>query len=156
MHVDEDQEAGASCCGSGHAHDRAHDHHHHHQEPSSAAAAASTAASSLSPPELLEACLAKSKTSGIFSALDGTALLSLICCMNHSCRPNCEVRWVDGLGINSPLVAELVALEPIPAGGELFQSYVRVENTTVEERREKLKEYGFTCQCPLCAGGKMD
>jgi hypothetical protein len=139
MHVDKEEETGDSCWGgNGHA----------HQVDDSAGMV-----SSLSPPELLEACLAKSKTSGIFSALDGTALLSLICCMNHSCRPNCEVRWVGGLGANSPLVAELVALEPIPAGGELFQSYVRVENRTVEERREKLKEYGFWCQCSLCAGG---
>jgi len=144
MHMDKEEETGRSSYGDGNG----HAHHHHHEQASSP-----SVVSSLSPPELLEACLAKSKTSGIFSALDGTALLSLVCCMNHSCRPNCEVRWVGGLGVSSPLVAELVALEPIPAGGELFQSYVRVENTTVEERREKLKEYGFLCQCPLCTSG---
>eukprot|EP00624_Nannochloropsis_granulata_P005322 evm.model.NODE_37535_length_24537_cov_23.534824.3 len=143
MQVDHAEEVRGSC-GNHHV----HNHQHFEKDPSS-----SSAVSSLSPPELLEACLAKSRTSGIFSALDGTALLSLICCMNHSCRPNCEVRWVGGLEPNSPLVAELVALEPIPAGGELFQSYVTVENTTVEERRKKLKEYGFLCQCPLCADG---
>jgi len=145
MQVDNAEDVGGSCRGGD---DHVHDHQHKR-----IASSYSSAVSSLSPPELLEACLTKSKTSGIFSALDGTALLSLICCMNHSCQPNCEVRWVGGLEPNSPLVAELVALESIPAGGELFQSYVTVENTTVEERRKKLKEYGFLCQCPLCANG---
>ena len=48
MHVEKEEEAGASCCGgNGHAH-----HHHHHEQASSSAVV-----SSLSPPELLEACL---------------------------------------------------------------------------------------------------
>lgn len=102
---------------------------------------------------LVEACLAKSQTSEIFSAVDGTALLSLICCMNHSCQANCEVRWVGGVG-GAPLMAELVAMEHLPGGGELFQSYIRVQGTSVEDRRTSLKEYGFICQCALCSSGK--
>lgn len=85
----------------------------------------------------------------MFSALDGTALLALICCMNHSCAPNCEVRWVGGLG-GAPVLAELVALAPVGQGEELYQSYVKVEGTTVEGRRAALRDYGFVCHCSRC------
>ncbi len=112
---------------------------------------------------LLDACAAESDSSGdgdgddgdgsggggLFSALDGTALLSLICCMNHSCAPNCEVRWAGGLG-GGPVVAELVALRPLVEGDELYQSYVKVEGTTVDVRRAALRDYGFLCSCLRC------
>jgi hypothetical protein len=109
---------------------------------------------------LVDACLAEqgplsvslsasADGGGLFSALDGTALLSLICCMNHSCAPNADVRWVGGLH-GEPVLAEIVALRPVEAGEELYQSYVRVEGTTVEGRREALRDYGFVCCCPRC------
>lgn len=156
MHVDHHHHhhhSGGGCCGG---EDKKAGNGHQSNNPShpfpNDTASALLSAASLSPRALLDTCLAKSQTSGIFSPLDGTSLLYLICCMNHSCRPNSEVRWVGGVGGpgHTPLLAELVAREPIPAGGELVQSYIRVEQTTVAERQEKLKEYGFVCHCPLC------
>ena len=162
--------AGGGCCGDHHSHD-GHDHHHGHAHAhhhGDAAAAAAAAAPSKPPPStleegvaLLDECLAyagpangssseeEGGAGGLFSALDGTALLALICCMNHSCAPNCEVRWVGGLG-GAPVVAELVALAPVGRGEELYQSYVKVEGTTVKGRRGALRDYGFVCRCPRC------
>lgn len=106
----------------------------------------------------------------LFAPLDGTALYSLVCCMNHSCRPNCVVRYPgrrqrqqrrgdgsgsrdgdqDGGGIAAdPLVAEVVLLEDVAAGDELTQSYVTRE-MGVAERRKALEDYGFLCACPRC------
>ncbi|CBN78619.1 conserved unknown protein [Ectocarpus siliculosus] len=102
----------------------------------------------------------------LFPPLDGTALYPLICCMNHSCRPNCLVRYPGrrrekkatadpekaagaGAGSADPLVAQLVLLEDVPAGEELTQSYVTREMGLVE-RREALEDYGFFCTCPRC------
>jgi hypothetical protein len=154
MAVDDSDDCNGGCGDGGGCHNAGDNHNHEHAHAHTPPQEREVPSFS-SPIELLDACLAKSRTSGIFSALDGTALLSLICCMNHSCAPNCEVRWVGGEGEgkpggSTPLLAELIALEPIPAGAELFQSYVKVENTTTEERREKLKDYGFLCQCPKC------
>eukprot|EP00752_Nemacystus_decipiens_P011537 g10245.t1 len=104
-----------------------------------------------------------------FAPLDGTALYSLVCCMNHSCRPNCVVLYPgrrkqrqlrgkdpaghdadDGGGeMADPLVAEVVLLEDVRAGDELTQSYVSKE-MSLEERRKALEDYGFLCACPRC------
>lgn len=108
----------------------------------------------------------------LFAPLDGTALYSLICCMNHSCRPNCVVRYpgrrkkgdcrgsshVSGsrefdpaaaAGAADPLVAEVLLLRDVAAGEELVQSYVTREMGLVE-RRMALQDYGFLCSCPQC------
>ncbi len=106
----------------------------------------------------------------LFAPLDGTALYSLICCMNHSCRPNCVVRYPgrrrqqpaakesgDGLVLDAspgtaaadPLVAEVVLLEDVSDGDELTQSYVSRE-MGLAERRKALEDYGFFCTCPRC------
>lgn len=97
----------------------------------------------------------------LFAPLDGTALYSLVCCMNHSCRPNCVVRYPGRRqkggkhsgsgsgGIADPLVAEVVLLEDVSAGEELTQSYVTRE-MSLTERREALEDYGFLCACPRC------
>ncbi|CAM9363677.1 unnamed protein product [Discosporangium mesarthrocarpum] len=93
-----------------------------------------------------------------FPPLDGTALYTLICCMNHSCQPNCIVRYPVGTrlrsqvlpeSMNVAMVAEVVALEDIVAGEELSQSYVD-KAMRLEERRLALKDYGFNCQCARC------
>lgn len=91
----------------------------------------------------------------LFAPLDGTALYSLVCCMNHSCRPNCAVRY-PGMrnrrgvgGTADPLVAKVVLLEDVPTGEELTQSYVNVEMGVVE-RRKALEDYGFLCKCARC------
>lgn len=92
----------------------------------------------------------------IFAPLDGTALYTLVCSMNHSCRPNCVVKYPGRLrryGIGDaradPLVAQVVLLDNVSAGEELTQSYISVD-MDIQERRNALEDYGFFCKCPRC------
>lgn len=91
----------------------------------------------------------------MFPPLDGTALYTLICCMNHSCRPNCVVKYPGRRNVQradgkaDPLVAEIVLLEDVQEGDELTQSYVD-KDMDLEERRRALEDYGFLCRCPRC------
>ncbi|KAG5186832.1 hypothetical protein JKP88DRAFT_308474 [Tribonema minus] len=86
----------------------------------------------------------------LFTPLDGTALYSLICCMNHSCDPCCEIKYVGGAGAANPLRAAIVAKRDIAAGEELFQSYIDAA-APLSERAAALEEYGFACDCARCA-----
>lgn len=92
----------------------------------------------------------------IFAPLDGTALFTLVCTMNHSCRPNCLVKYPGRLrryGIGDvradPLVVEVVLLGNVSAGEELTQSYISVD-MDLHDRRSALDDYGFFCRCPRC------
>lgn len=95
----------------------------------------------------------------MFAPLDGTALYTLICCMNHSCRPNCLIRYPCGItsedmrdnavGPADALGAEIVLLENVDDGQELTQSYIDKEMGLVD-RREALRDYGFLCDCGRC------
>lgn len=92
----------------------------------------------------------------MFAPLDGTALYTLVCTMNHSCRPNCVVVYPGRLRRCSigdvradPLVAQVVLLGDVSAGEELTQSYISVD-MDLEERRNALEDYGFFCRCPRC------
>lgn len=88
----------------------------------------------------------------VFPPLDGTALYSLICKMNHSCDPSCIIEYT----IHPPygLVAQVRALRSIAAGEELTQSYVDA-SLPVEERQAALKDYGFQCYCSKCAAEQL-
>jgi SET domain-containing protein len=87
------------------------------------------------------------ETTALFPALDGTALYSLVCMMNHSCRPGCEATYPeDGRGA---VVARVTALRDLGAGEELCMAYV-LEADPLEERREQLRHYGFECTCEKC------
>lgn len=102
---------------------------------------------------LLKTAVESGDTEALFAPLDGTALYSLICCMNHSCRPNCVVRYPGRKkfhgGEAEPLVAQVVLLEKIDAGKELTQSYVD-QTMGLVERRAALQDYGFFCRCLRC------
>ncbi|CAM9352257.1 unnamed protein product [Choristocarpus tenellus] len=109
--------------------------------------------------ESLPKCL-KQASDEVFQPLDGTALYSLICCMNHSCLPNCIVRYPDrmskdmfGSGRSEnkslPMVAAVIATQDIEEGEELCQSYVD-NNLALYERRALLEDYGFLCNCLRC------
>ncbi|KAH9100158.1 hypothetical protein LEN26_016125 [Aphanomyces euteiches] len=74
--------------------------------------------------------------------LEGTALYSLICMMNHSCEPNVAVSYEYG-------VATAVALQDISVGDELCISYIETDQD-VDARRAELSEYQFECNCPRC------
>lgn len=102
----------------------------------------------------LQKAAATERPDDMFAPLDGTALYSLVCCMNHSCRPNCVVRYPRGASNSadskaSPLVAQVVLIEAVAAGDELTQSYVDKEMGLLE-RRKALEDYGFLCRCPRC------
>ena len=58
----------------------------------------------------------------LFPPLDGTALYSTLCKINHSCEPNVLVTYTCTQEYG--LVAKLHALRPIMDGEELLQSYV--------------------------------
>eukprot|EP00638_Chattonella_subsalsa_P003696 CAMPEP_0117749740 /NCGR_PEP_ID=MMETSP0947-20121206/9905_1 /TAXON_ID=44440 /ORGANISM="Chattonella subsalsa, Strain CCMP2191" /LENGTH=464 /DNA_ID=CAMNT_0005567679 /DNA_START=259 /DNA_END=1653 /DNA_ORIENTATION=- len=81
------------------------------------------------------------------SVLDGTSLYTLICSMNHSCDPNCMIRYRSEKG--QPLRAEAVALKNIEAGKEIRFSYIE-KDETLENRQNQLRDYGFICDCSKC------
>ena len=84
----------------------------------------------------------------LFAPLDGTAMFSTTCKMNHSCNPNVVVVY-RGLKWNEPLVAQCIATRDIEPGEELCISYVDV-NQPVEARGRELANYGFECSCEKC------
>ena len=92
-----------------------------------------------------------------FPPLDGTALFSVICCLNHSCAPNVRVEWSppgeeafhNFDQKNEALQAKIVALRDIEEGEELCFSYIDT-SLPIHERRMKLRDYGFLCECARC------
>jgi SET domain len=91
----------------------------------------------------------------LFPPLDGTAMYSMACKMNHSCDPNVILiyRRRAGFGRNYPLVASVVALRDISAGEELTISYIDAD-ASYSERQQALRHYGFVCQCLKCQNEK--
>ncbi|KAI9909285.1 hypothetical protein PsorP6_015308 [Peronosclerospora sorghi] len=78
-----------------------------------------------------------------FVGVEGTALFSGICTMNHSCDPNCTVLYTkDG-------AAHVFAVQDIAEGNELCISYIDVDQE-VDEREQELREYQFVCHCARC------
>ncbi|KAI8960211.1 SET domain-containing protein [Daldinia sp. FL1419] len=68
--------------------------------------------------------------------------------INHDCRPN--VFWRYSV---RTLTVEVIAMRDIEPGEEITQSYVPL-GLSYEERKEDLKNWGFTCTCSLCASSK--
>ncbi|KAI0367136.1 SET domain-containing protein [Pilatotrama ljubarskyi] len=64
--------------------------------------------------------------------------------VNHSCSPNAAYRF-DA----ASFTFELRAVAPIPAGSQIFISYVDLALPRAQ-RREALSSYGFTCMCTAC------
>jgi Cupin-like domain/SET domain len=87
----------------------------------------------------------------VFPPLDGTAMYSTTCKMNHSCDPNIMVvyRRLPGWGRHFPLTAFSVTTRDVAAGEELTISYIDA-NESYEERTKALGSYGFTCRCHRC------
>ena len=83
-----------------------------------------------------------------FPPLDGMAMFTLTCCMNHSCAPNVRLQWCNKP--DGPIEISLVALRSIQEGEELCFSYIDGDIASVNERRAALKDYGFVCECPRC------
>jgi SET domain len=87
----------------------------------------------------------------LFPPLDGTAMYSIACKMNHSCDPNVIVvyRSQTGWGRIHPLAAFCVALRDIQDNEELTISYIDAE-VNYETRQTALDNYGFRCSCFKC------
>jgi SET and MYND domain-containing protein len=109
----------------------------------------STAASLLLLKQQLESMLRRFRVNN-FGMVDdmlhlvGGGVYPLAALLNHSCAPNCLLRYMQG-GI-----VEIVAARNITEGEELTHSYVELVAPT-QTRQERLKEiYGFTCDCPRC------
>ena len=87
----------------------------------------------------------------VFPPLDGTAMYSTTCKMNHSCDPNVVVLYKrSGYGSQHPLTAFCVALRDIAEGDELTISYIDQDRTSYAERQQALSYYGFVCTCRKC------
>mgnify|MGYP006197831211 CR=1 FL=1 len=84
----------------------------------------------------------------LFNPLDGTAMFSTACKMNHSCDPNVVVLYRTR-NWGEPLAAHMVAVKDICAGEELCISYIEAWET-LENRTKALADYGFVCQCAKC------
>eukprot|EP00658_Telonema_sp_P-2_P038753 TRINITY_DN27743_c0_g1_i1.p1 TRINITY_DN27743_c0_g1~~TRINITY_DN27743_c0_g1_i1.p1 ORF type:complete len:428 (-),score=96.13 TRINITY_DN27743_c0_g1_i1:53-1336(-) len=80
--------------------------------------------------------------------LEGSALLSMVCAMNHSCSPNVMVTW-DSLHASAAATATVFALRPIAEGDELFISYLDPK-IPFHERQAELQAYLFECRCTKC------
>ena len=76
-----------------------------------------------------------------------SAVYPRISCVNHSCRPSCEVQWFD-----ESHGGTLVATRNIRKGEELYISYIpeTVQADSVHARRASLRDYGFECDCDKC------
>ncbi|KAF2704783.1 SET domain-containing protein [Pleomassaria siparia CBS 279.74] len=70
--------------------------------------------------------------------------------INHDCRPNTSYFWSARLG---KLV--VYASRRISEGEELSTSYIPLLHTH-EDRRKRLRQYGFECSCNACALGEEE
>ena len=88
----------------------------------------------------------------------GGAVYPLGALLNHSCSPNCLVRYDLSSESSSqrhePPVMELIAAQDIPIGEELTHSYIELVSSK-KSRISNLKQmYGFDCFCPRCCRKK--
>lgn len=124
--------------------------------------------------DLMEGSSTETDIDPLFQPLDGTALFSTTCIMNHSCNPNVTVSWADAAAPKiwsnkynfpteseleqesetptKPLTLEVRALRDIEIGEELRFTYIS-KDLPRKERKRALAEYGFACKCALCYKG---
>jgi hypothetical protein len=80
-----------------------------------------------------------------------SAVYPLGALLNHSCAPNCLLRYGFGRQQHEPPVMEIVAARDIPIGEELTHSYVELVSPR-QSRRASLREiFGFDCHCTGCS-----
>ena len=81
--------------------------------------------------------------------ITGSGVYPLAALLNHSCAPNCLLRYTHGG------VLEVVASVDIEAGTELTHSYVDLVSTTEIRRQQLQMTYGFHCTCVRCLDWKV-
>lgn len=81
--------------------------------------------------------------------VQASGVYPLAALLNHSCAPNCVLRYT------ATGVLEVVAVEEIFPHTELCHSYTDLVSTTCT-RQERLRHtYGFECNCRRCQGCKV-
>lgn len=79
----------------------------------------------------------------------GSAEYPATALLNHSCAPNCILRY--NISSAQGPVVEVVAIKAIEIGEELCHSYTDCSSPT-SLRQQRLRDiYRFSCQCKLCA-----
>ncbi|KAL9191424.1 hypothetical protein ACHAXT_001130 [Thalassiosira profunda] len=78
--------------------------------------------------------------------------------LNHSCWPNCILRYKlgskkDEAGTYHPPILQIVACRDIVKGEELCHSYVDLALNTKERQARLLDTHGFVCDCARCEKG---
>lgn len=95
--------------------------------------------------------------------VEGVGLFTLLCCINHSCSPNCRLvkrdneREEDGF-VDLDCTMAAMATRHIDDGEELTINYVEDSESTAEggermtwrERAAALLDYGIVCDCERC------
>jgi len=105
----------------------------------------------------LQALYAGAEGADVFPPFVGMALTPIACMANHSCEPNCRVRFRDSRGANDAAHidggwerCELLAECPLRCGDEVLISYVG-PTLPLHERRAHLRTvFGFHCECDKC------
>jgi len=87
-------------------------------------------------------------TTSIFPGSIGSGLYPKISMLNHSCLFNASIEFPE---TNRALVLATKNIEP---GEEIFITYV--PEGTLAERAEKLRDYGFNCNCPKCTDERKE
>lgn len=78
----------------------------------------------------------------------GIGVYPSIALLNHSCDPNCILRYrLSNIGP----IAEVVAIRNVSPGEELTHSYTELTNIQSMRQTELFKNYGFHCDCCLCS-----
>jgi hypothetical protein len=88
-----------------------------------------------------------------------SAVYPLGALLNHSCAPNCLLRFpieTQSTGEQqqrSPPLMEIVAAKDIDEGEELTHSYVELVAPKIVRQSTLASTYGFECECPRCIAG---
>lgn len=86
-------------------------------------------------------------------SFQGTGYFPLVCCANHSCKPNAKATRRTGNDIGQDVC--LMAVRNIRKGEEVFITYIDA-TMSLEDRTTALEDYGFTCTCELCEDERND
>ena len=79
--------------------------------------------------------------------------------LNHSCSPNCILRYKLGISHHQcedtyyEPILQIVASRDICSGEELCHSYVDLTLPTETRRSRLMETHGFVCECTRCVAG---
>ncbi|KZL80292.1 set domain-containing protein 5 [Colletotrichum incanum] len=95
------------------------------------------------------------RTNGFTMAGGTVGIFPRIAKLNHSCRPNAGTASVGGSGSEGAARRVIYAARDINAGEEVTITYAPLVQTT-DERRARLAQWGFTCDCAACTARDDD